>query len=303
MYQKKITVFTPTYNREYIIEELFKSLKRQTYKDFEWLIVDDGSTDGTEQKIREWMGKEEFPVRYLKKENGGKHTAVNRGIETAQGELFFIVDSDDYLTEEALERVAYWEETIRGRDGFAGVSGLRIHKDGSIIGGNGGMSAGMSYIDVLNSERKRLGLSGDKAEVYYTDVLKRHYPIPVFQNENDVEIGVLWNRISHAGLKIRWFNEGIYVCEYLADGLSHNSFSNHLKNFQGFICWKKELIDMQESFFGVIKEASEVFAITVAKGCSFREVAGMLDKKMSTVLLARLYFMLHEWKIKLTEGK
>ena len=95
-YPHKITVFTPTYNRAYIIETLYRSLQRQTYRDFEWLVVDDGSADNTQELFEAWQKEDNFfPIRYYKQENGGKCRAMNRGLEMAQGELFFTVDSDD----------------------------------------------------------------------------------------------------------------------------------------------------------------------------------------------------------------
>ena len=122
----KITVFTPTYNRGYAIEKLYRSLQRQSFKDFEWLIVDDGSTDNSEELIKNWICEEnDFPIRYYKQENGGKCRAINRGLDLACGKLFFTVDSDDYLTDNALERINYWENTIANQPGFCGVAGNR----------------------------------------------------------------------------------------------------------------------------------------------------------------------------------
>ena len=102
MYKVKITVFTPTYNRAYTLERLYKSLLNQTSYDFEWLIVDDGSTDNTSELIKSFQNNQLFDVRYYKQGNGGKHVAINKGVELAEGELFFIVDSDDYLTDDAI---------------------------------------------------------------------------------------------------------------------------------------------------------------------------------------------------------
>ena len=102
----KITVFTPTYNRGYIIDNLFQSLKRQSYTDFEWIVIDDGSDDDTENMFQKFQSVDNgFPIIYKKVNNGGKHRAINTGLNLAKGELFFIVDSDDYLTDSALERI------------------------------------------------------------------------------------------------------------------------------------------------------------------------------------------------------
>ena len=120
----KITVFTPTYNRAYIIETLYRSLQRQSFRDFEWLIVDDGSSDNTEEVVARWqLEGNDFPIRYYKKENGGKCRAINYGVDRAQGKLFFNVDSDDYLTDDALEKVAAWVETLPRDGSFCGVVG------------------------------------------------------------------------------------------------------------------------------------------------------------------------------------
>ena len=94
-FQYKITLFTPTYNRAYILDKLYRSVQRQTFRDFEWLIIDDGSSDNTEALVRGWMDDgNDFPIRYEKVPNGGKCRAINRGLDLAQGELFFIMDSD-----------------------------------------------------------------------------------------------------------------------------------------------------------------------------------------------------------------
>ncbi len=123
-----ITVFTPTYNRAQTIPRLYRSLLNQSVKDFEWLVIDDGSSDGTEALVAGLIAESQISIRYLKTENGGKHRAINKALDMASGDIFFIVDSDDYLAENALARLLYWFSSIEkekdsGR--FAGVAGLR----------------------------------------------------------------------------------------------------------------------------------------------------------------------------------
>ena len=109
----KITVFTPTYNRAYILSNLYESLTRQTYKNFEWLIVDDGSTDDTESLVNGWIENESgFTINYVKQSNGGKCRAINRGLDLARGELFFTIDSDDYLTDDAVQKIMEWASEL-----------------------------------------------------------------------------------------------------------------------------------------------------------------------------------------------
>ena len=121
----QITVFTPTYNRGNLLQCVYESLQKQTYKDFEWVIVDDGSTDETERIVTEFKNGATFPIIYKKKKNEGKHIAINEGCRLARGEWFFIVDSDDYLTDDALDTVNYYSDKIKDKPDFAGVVGLR----------------------------------------------------------------------------------------------------------------------------------------------------------------------------------
>ncbi len=238
----KITVFTPVYNRGYCIRNVYESLIKQKFQNFEWLVINDGSKDDTDKVIRECIAEEKIKINYYVKENGGQHRALNDAIERANGLLLMIVDSDDDLTENALELIDYYEKTIADCERYAGVAGLRGYRNGQIIG-QSWPSCNNDFIDLKNTDRyKKNMLLGDKAEAYYLKVLKKYYPIPEFKNENDVEKGVLWNRISNAGFTIRWFNKIIYNCEYLSDGMSKNIDNNYLRNFKGYTFYIKEFV-------------------------------------------------------------
>ena len=212
----RITVFTPTYNRGYIIENLYHSLQRQTFLDFEWIVIDDGSNDNTEELCTAWCKEaNHFEIIYQKTENGGKHRAINKGIQMARGDLFFIVDSDDYLTDDALERVDYWENSIQDKSIFCGICGLKGRASNKLIGS----TFDGNYADMTMLERSANGVTGDKAEVFYTKILRK-YPFPEFPGEKFVTECVVWDKIAFDGYKFRFFNEIIYICEYLADGLT-----------------------------------------------------------------------------------
>lgn len=215
-----ITIFTPIYNRAYIIEQLYQSLLNQTNHNFEWLIIDDGSTDQIGELVNSWIKNSNAPftLRFYQQENGGKHRAINRGVQLAKGDAFFIVDSDDYLTDDAVEVIGKWWKDIKEDESYAGISGLKGNKKGEVIGGTPLFE---TYIDVTNMERKRYGLLGDKAEIYKTSVLKK-YPFPELPGENFLTESVVWDKIAYDGLKIRWFNRVIYICEYREDGLSNH---------------------------------------------------------------------------------
>ena len=238
-----ITIFTATYNRAYTLPRLYKSLCRQTMKDFVWLVVDDGSADETEELIAGWAEEQhEFEIKYIKQENSGKMQAVNKGVSLADSKMLFVVDSDDYLPENAVERIFYWEGTISGKDGFAGVAGCKYHLDGSLTG----TSFEGEYIDATSLERRSLNINGDKAEVFYTDIIKQ-YPFPRFEGEKFVPEAVVFNRIASDGYRFRWVNENFYFCEYLQDGYSKNVNANLIRNWQGYSLYVKELMKSKAS--------------------------------------------------------
>lgn len=210
-----ITIFTPVYNRAYIISQLYHSLCRQTSKDFEWLVVDDGSTDDIDNLMAQFQAERKIQIHYIKQQNGGKHRAINRGVKEAHGELFFIVDSDDYLTDDAVEWIHHTTELIANDDRFAGLSGIRITPGGSKIGGGGDFgNIDANAIDI----RLHHGVVGDLAEVFKTDIL-RQYPFPEFDGEKFCPEALVWFRIARHYM-LRYCHKGIYVCEYLGDGLT-----------------------------------------------------------------------------------
>lgn len=210
-----ITIFTPTFNRAYIISNLYRSLLRQTNTHFEWLIVDDGSTDDTEALITSFIKEDKIEIRYFKQANGGKHRAINKGVELAKGELFFIVDSDDYLTDDAIVQIANTYQIITNDETLAGVSFRRAYDNKQVIGNP-------AYFDqtilTVFDFRYRLRVTGDQAEVYKTDILKA-YPFPEIHNEKFCPESLVWNRIGEKH-KLLWTSKSVYICNYLADGLT-----------------------------------------------------------------------------------
>ncbi len=228
----KISVFTPTYNRGYLIENLYKSLKEQTFSDFEWIVVDDGSSDNTEELFMKFSEeKTQFPIYYEKVENGGKHRAINRGLKKASGELFYIVDSDDTLPPDAMQKIAEVENTIPidEKNKFAGVCGVKAFSTENMIG----TTFNGDYLDITSLQRSQYGIAGDKAEVFYTDILRK-YPFPEFNGENFITECVVWDKIAYDGYKLRFFNDIVYLAEYLDDGLSKNFCDYYQNNPKGY---------------------------------------------------------------------
>lgn len=245
-----ITIFTPTYNRAYIIRDLYKSLLIQTYKDFEWLIVDDGSCDNTNEVIESFIREDKIVIRYVQQENRGKHIAVNRGVLLAKGELFFIVDSDDQLLSDALEHILYYYNQIKNDFSFAGVCGVKTYFTGDRVGGD----LSFKVLDCTSGDfRYRYKVKGDMAEVFRTEIL-REYPFPEIQNERFCPEAVVWNRIS-LKYKLRYFNEKIYLCDYLQDGLTAKIVKIRMNNPKASKICYSELYKMPIPFDQKLKAA------------------------------------------------
>lgn len=212
-----ITVFTPAYNRAHLLPNVFESLCKQTFKYFEWVIVDDGSKDDTRSLSLSFSQREgtDFPIRYFYQENGGKHRAINRGVKEARGELFLILDSDDTLPEKSLETINHYYQQIKDDRSFGGVCGYMAHHDGTIIG----RGCDMPVLDAnsIDSEYKHQ-IHGDMCEVFRTSVLKE-IPFPDIPGEKFVPEDLVLHRIA-AKYQLRFFHEVIYYRDYLEGGLT-----------------------------------------------------------------------------------
>ena len=220
-----VTVFTPVYNRKNLIGNLYQSLLSQTYKNFEWIIVDDGSTDDIDEIIKSYQNEDRILIRFIKQENGGKHRAINNGVLHAKGELFYIVDSDDYLTKDSIERIVFHYQYIKNNDKFAGVCGMKCFPDGSRIGKEVTWKilkdSWINYWIIKN-------IKGDVAFVFKTSVL-RNYLFDDIPGEKFCAESLVLNRIGKNYLML-FFNEKIYIAEYLSDGLSVSSIKNRMNS-------------------------------------------------------------------------
>jgi len=214
----KFTVFTPTFNRAGFLPRLFQSLQNQLFNDFEWIIVDDGSTDNTNQVVQEFIDTNpSFNISYYIQSNLGKHIAINKGVSVAKGELFFIVDSDDFISENALSTIDIEWQMISDNKAFAGIVPNRCYIGGKSIG-----NPNYDRLDCSPYEfRYNLNEEGDKAEVIRTSVFKM-YPFPETYNEKFCPEALFFNRIID--YKLRYINRDLYYCEYLPDGLTSRIF-------------------------------------------------------------------------------
>ena len=220
-----ITILTPTYNRAKLLERLYQSLCQQTYQDFEWIVVNDGSKDNTDEVVQSFVAEKKINIVYIKQENGGKHRAVNRGVKEAKGVLLFIADSDDWLLPNSLETVAEIFQDIANDHLFAGICGLDVYADGTVIGG--GMPQDVIDCNAIDI-RMIHHVGGDLKEVFKTDVL-REIPFPEIEGERFCPEVVVWNRIAKK-YKLRYFNKPIYMVEYQPEGITSNITKARMKS-------------------------------------------------------------------------
>ena len=221
-----ITILTPTYNREKNLKKAYKSLLEQTNKDFEWLVIDDGSKDKTKKLINLYIKENKINIRYIYKENGGKHTALNLGTKEAKGELIFILDSDDYLSNDAIELCyKYWKK-YKDNDKICGMTFLRKinnpkYRDKKFD----------ECISNMIEFKYNKGYLPDMCEVMRKDILLR-YPFPVFNNERFLSEVIVTGNIAKK-YDTAYIPIEIYYTEYLEDGLSKNWFKLVINNPKG----------------------------------------------------------------------
>lgn len=231
-----ITIFTPTYNRIYLLNRLYESIRNLNYTNFEWVIVDDGSTDGTENLINRFRENANFKLVYEKQENQGKYIAINNGVKLADKELFFIVDSDDWLPENSLNKIDDYYQKIKLDERFAGVAGLKKVANENIesiaLHQNEFVSNSLDFRFLYN-------YSGDIAEVFRTSILKI-FPFPKFKNEKYCKPSLIWNRIA-VKYNLLYFNEYIYHSEYQEGGITSQYSNLMLKNPKSSLKFYQEL--------------------------------------------------------------
>ena len=285
-----ITILTPTFNRAHLLPRLFESLTHQTDFDFEWLVIDDGSTDGTSDLF---AGKTflsaPFPIRYYRQENGGKHRALNAGVKQAKGDFIFIADSDDWLLPQSVAIVGLHTSAIADDNTFAGVAGLDVFDDERIVGT--GLPQDIIDCNAMDI-RYRYHVDGDLKEVFKTTVLQE-FPFPEIQDEKFCPEQLVWFRIAQK-YKLRYFNTPIYVAEYQPNGITASIIRVRMLAPQATCMMYAEMLAYKIPFKDKIKAAinfwrfkacapSRVMITTLKGGWRWCYLIGMLlhwrDKK------------------------
>lgn len=280
-----LTIITPTYNRANLLVHLYGSLESQTNKQFCWMIVDDGSTDDTFDIVSRLKGHSSFNIIYLQKTNGGKHTALNFGIKEINTELTFIVDSDDTLTEDAVQSILDVHERYKTQDRISSYTFLR------------GTDSKTPVIPIERDEfienyivyRIKNNRPGDMAEVYKTKYLKQ-FPFPEFAGEKFISEDVVWIEISKVSDTV-YLNKVIYICEYLPDGLTANDKPMKFASPIGSMMRGKQLMSKECGIKANIKGAIiyNVYLQEAIKINKRNEIKLCLREKLLCILTCTLH--------------
>lgn len=247
-----ITIFTPTYNRSHLLQRVYQSLLEQSNLNFEWLVVDDGSTDNTREVVEAFIAEGKLNIRYIYKENGGVNSAMNCGVAQTENEIFVRLDSDDYLKLNAVEQIYNHWELVCHDEHLCGLVFLTEGTDGSLFGTH-------PFKDVYRTNffdyRFVYGAVGDRAEVMKTAVLKQ-YPFPIFPGEKFCPEGIMWDRIAKSYEAI-YLPIVIHVREMdMDDSITSKVVQTLEKNSMGTFTYYSELLGMSRmSFASFVKNS------------------------------------------------
>ena len=248
-----LTVFTPTYNRAYTLHLCYESLCRQTCKDFCWLVIDDGSTDNTRELVEGWKREEKIPITYFYQENQGMHGAHNAAYRLIDTELNTCIDSDDYMPDDAVEKIVeFWNGKVN-ENGNGNVN-ENVNVNGNV---NGNKVAGIIALDVdfngqligtkFPDDLKHTTLGGfynhggrgDKKLIYRTEVIKSYPEYPLFKGEKYVSLAYKYELIDQ-DYELLTMNEPVCCVNYQPDGSTMNMFRQYIRNPQGFAFIRKQ---------------------------------------------------------------
>ena len=261
--QKIITVFTPTYNRAYCLGNCYASLKRQSCMDFVWLIVDDGSTDGTEQLVRQWQQQErDFEIRYVYKENGGLYSGYTTAFKHIDTELCVCIDSDDYLTDNAVEIILKtWRE--RGNDRVAGIVGLDCDLSGRIIGDPLPQQETVNLID-LYIGKYRIN-NGDRKNVIRTELYRKYTKFAAVPGEKDYNPHFIHLAISE-DYDFLVLNEKLCVVDYQPDGMGATVFKQYLRSPKSYRMMRQQELSLPGNLPFLMKKSVHYVSSCILSG-------------------------------------
>lgn len=238
---KIITVFTPTYNRANLLPRLYNSLINQNSNKLIWLVVDDGSTDNTEQLVKSWQEENKIPISYIKKTNGGLHTGYNVAIENINTELAVCVDSDDYMPTDAIQKIlTHWK--TYGNENYAGIIGLDFLESNQPIGSLLPNKKSVHFIEVKTKYKS----VGDTKMVHRTELLKKFVPMPTFNNEKNFNPSYIFLQVDKTK-PLLILNENLCYVDYQVDGMTFNIYNQFRNSPNSFLEMRKLYLSLQNT--------------------------------------------------------
>ncbi len=224
-----LTVFTPTYNRANLLQRGYEAIKRQTCKDFVWLIIDDGSTDNTKEVVDHWIAEGVVPITYVYKENGGLHTGYNKAIEVMDTEICVCIDSDDWMPDDAVEIIVnYWNE--HRHEDIAGFVGKDYLPDGTQLGEDFPEDATMHLVEI----RQHKKWNRDNKPVMRVNLLKRVAPQPTFVGEKNFNPYYMMLKIDRI-YPFRLLNRNLCFVDYQPTGMAANIVKQYFNSPNSFV--------------------------------------------------------------------
>ena len=277
---KQITVFTPTFNRAMLLVRCYESMKRQTNKNFIWMIIDDGSTDNTREQVNNWQKSGEIEILYYYKPNGGLHTAYNEAISHIITPLCVCIDSDDYMPDDAIETILnFWNKN--GSDNYAGIVGLDFYSSGKVIGDYLPSQKAVNLIDLLINRYKIK--NGDRTNVVRTELYKKYAPMKVFPGEKNFNPHYMHLQISQ-DYDFLVLNKNLRYVEYQPNGMTNSMLKQYRNSPNSFAEIRKLYLSFSgTSFLFRLKNSIHlVSSYILAK--KFRRVLIETPRKFETLV-------------------
>tara|TARA_R110002049_G_scaffold275301_1_gene453330 strand:+ start:11302 stop:12186 length:885 start_codon:yes stop_codon:yes gene_type:complete len=275
---KTLTIFTPTYNRAYCLNQVYQSLISQSNQDFIWLIIDDGSTDNTKELVNSWISENNIEIQYHYQENQGMHGGHNAAYRLIKTEINVCIDSDDFMPVDAIDKILLYYKKIKDNPEYAGLVGLDIDKNENIIGTKIPEHIKSTTLYELYN---KYGVKGDKKLVYRTEIVKKYPPYPIFENERFVPLGYLYQLIDQ-DFKLFPVNEAFCIVEYMTDGSSMNMLKQYRKHPKGFAFSRKNRMKLAKNYRDEFRNA--IHYVSCSMFIKNRRFIHESPKKLSTIL-------------------
>lgn len=259
------SIITSTYNRGYTIEKLYRSLQRQYFTDFEWIVINDGSTDNTTDLFKKWMNDNNvFHIRYFEQKNLGLIRSLNKAINLAKGDFILKIDSDDYITDDCL---SFFANKIKGISGNVYAVGAQKGKSENtpIKGSFPLIDEKKGFVDANDLERNKYNLDTDMCEAWKTTVLRK-YPFKVWKNEKFAPEQISFYQIALDGYKIRWFAKVVCIIDYKDDGMTKGASKLVKENPMGYAMMYKQYMEMEKKLIKKCYFSLQIIALSFYAG-------------------------------------